>query len=192
MKNTFSKTTTSLLTILIVTLALFVYSVNFIEQAPPFLSTPPQASQHADTTIQHLSLSVFDSEGRLKYTLESPALSHFDKQEKTALLEPRIHLYQQDKSPWSISAQQGLIQDGDIITLQGDVLIKGKQEKSLSDIDVRTETLTLLTTERLAKTNAKVHIVAPNSRLEAMGLQADLLHDTLTLPAQVQGTYLQR
>lgn len=189
MKNAFSKTTTSLITMLIVSLSLFIYSINFIDQAPPFLSSRTNESQQADTTIQQLALSVFDSEGLLKYTLESPELSHFDNQEKTALQQPRIHLYQQDKNPWSISAQQGLIQDGDIITLQGDVLIKGKQEKSQSDIDVRTDTLTLLATEKLAKTNSRVHIVAQNSHLDATGLQADLLNDTLTLPAQVQGTY---
>ena len=103
--------------------------------------------------------------------------------------EPRIHLYQADKSPWFISAQQGTIQDGDVITLQDNVLIEGKQEKNLSDIQLRTDILTLLTTEKLAKTASRVLITSKNSYMEATGLQADLHNNTLTLASMVQGTY---
>lgn len=189
MKSTFSKATTSLITGLIVILGVFVYSINVIDQPPPFLSNPSKTDLQPDTTIKQLSLSVFDQEGQLKYSLESTQLSHFDNQEKTAVQEPRIHLYQADKSPWFISAQQGTIQDSDVITLQDNVLIEGKQEKNLSDIQLRTDTLTLLTTEKLAKTASRVLITSKNSYMEATGLQADLHNNTLTLATMVQGTY---
>lgn len=189
MKSTFSKATTSLITGLIVILGLFVYSINFIDQPPPFLTSPTKAALQPDTTMNRLTLTVFDREGQLKYTLKSSQLAHFAQQEKATLLEPRIHLYQADKSPWFISAQQGTIQDGDVITLQDNVLIEGKQEKNLSDIQLRTDILTLLTTEKLAKTASRVLITSKNSYMEATGLQADLHNNTLTLASMVQGTY---
>lgn len=189
-----SKSYTSVLTITLIAIAVTLNLSNFIDfnTPSPFLSTPSTDEALPDTDIRQLSMTVFDTQGHIKYTLNAPQLFHYAHKETTTLTEPNIYLHQPNKSPWHITAQQGLIQGNDEIILQENVLIEGNQTKNAAHLSIRTSDLVLHTTEKWAKTNAKVNVQSERNQLQAVGLEADLLHNTLLLSSQVEGSYQQQ
>jgi len=189
-----SKSYTSALMMILIVLAVLLNLSHFIDiNAPlPFLGAPSTDETLPDTDIRQFSMTVFDTEGRIKYTLDAPQLFHYAHKETTTLTEPNIYLYQPNKSPWHITAQQGLIQESDEIILQENVLIEGNQTKNAANLSIRTSDLVLHTTEKWAKTNSKVNIQSERNQLQAVGLEADLLRNTLLLSSQVEGSYQQQ
>jgi lipopolysaccharide export system protein LptC len=81
--------------------------INVIER--PRLHEP-------DYTIKNGALSYLNEQGQTKYRILGKELIHYDDDASIDITQPRMRLFQQDKSPVTVRAKRGHI-DGDITIL---------------------------------------------------------------------------
>ncbi|MBL4607874.1 MAG: LPS export ABC transporter periplasmic protein LptC [Pseudomonadales bacterium] len=185
------RTYAAFLGLVLIALIFIINDTHFARTAPPFLSSSAQGEESPDTEIQRFSNTVFDQNGQLKYTLNSPHLFHYSHNDLTLLSAPKIKLYEKNKTPWHVTAKQGTITKTDEITLNGDVEIHGNTTQDKEPVTVKTNVLTLFTNEKRAESTAYVNIYSKQSQLSGTGLKADMISSTITLLSQVAGSYRQ-
>ena len=69
-----------------------------------------------DYTIKNGALSYLNEQGQTKYRILGKELIHYDDDASIDITQPRMRLFQQDKSPVTVRAKRGHI-DGDITIL---------------------------------------------------------------------------
>jgi len=178
--------------LVLIAVIFIINDTRFVRTTPPFLSSPYAGEQTPDTEIRRFSNTVFDQNGQLKYTLNSPHLFHYPHNDETLLSAPEIKLYENNSSPWKVVAKRGNIAAGDEITLSGDVNITGNTSTDNEPVTVKTKALTLHTNDKRAESKERVIIYSKQGQLGGTGLKADMISSTMSLLSQVEGSHTQR
>lgn len=178
--------------LIVIAVIFIIGDTRFVRTTPPFLSSPKMGEESPDTEIKRFSNKVFDQNGQLKYTLNSPHLFHYPHNDETLLSAPEIRLYENNNSPWKVVAKRGTIASGDEITLSGDVNITGNTSTDNEPVTVKTSALTLYTNDKRAESKERVIIYSKQGQLSGTGLKADMISSTMSLFSQVEGSHTQR
>ena len=185
------RTYAAFLGLVLIAVIFIISDTRFVRTPPPFLSSPYAGEQTPDTEIRRFSNTVFDQNGQLKYTLNSPHLFHYPHNDETLLSAPEIKLYENNNSPWKVVAKRGNITSGDEITLSGDVNITGNTSTDNEPVTVKTKALTLYTNDKRAESKERVKIYSNQGQLSGTGLKADMISSTMSLLSQVEGSHTQ-
>jgi lipopolysaccharide export system protein LptC len=186
------RTYAAFLGLVFIALIFIINDTRFVRTTPPFLSSPQMGEESPDTEIRRFSNTVFDQNGQLKYTLNSPHLFHYPHNDETLLSAPEIKLYEKNSTPWKVVAKRGNITASDEIILSGDVNITGNTTKDNEPVTVKTNALTLYTNEKRAESKERVEIYSKQGQLSGTGLKADMISSTMSLLSQVEGSHTQR
>ncbi len=186
------RTYTAFLGLVLIAVIFIISDTRFVRTTPPFLSSPYAGEQTPDTEIKRFSNTVFDQNGQLKYTLNSPHLFHYPLNDETLLSAPEIKLYENNNSQWKVMAKRGSIASGDEITLSGDVNITGNTSTDNEPVMVKTKALMLYTNDKRAESKERVIIYSKQGQLSGTGLKADMISSTMSLLSQVEGSHTQR
>jgi len=144
----------------------------------------------AYAVAREASTEYFDENGMLSYSVTSEKLSHFrpnDEQDLSYTIadNPKILVYQ-DETPWEIQANSARVSHDRLITLSGEVILKGRNpEQQLTQM--LTEQLMFDPTQKLARTDEPVTILSPLGVIHAKGMIADIPKRTIKLLSQVKG-----
>lgn len=183
------RTYTAALGLMFIAVLFIINDTRFASTSPPFLASPNYGEEQPDTEIQRFSNTVFDQNGQLKYTLKSPHLFHYASNDFTLLSAPQISLYEENKAPWEVKAQKGIIDKGDAITLGGNVNITGNSSDEKNPVTVSTSSLTLYTNEKRAESKERVTIYSKETAISGTGFKADMVNSTIQLLTQVEGSH---
>lgn len=153
-----------------------------VQTAPVFFVTNFESRQYGE-------------HGTVTQTLRGTRADHFQPggsagpQDYTVIQALEGEIHQQDGEPWFLRADQGVANaKGQEITLSGQVRLR-LQDPVRGVTELSTEKLVYFPKQRLASTDAPVTIVTPDSKTHAVGLNADLEREILTLKKQVRSVH---
>ena len=179
----------------------------YMESSQNILGTPETLEKESDelpyavagnTATQHYS-----DNGNLDYTFKAKQLKYFNGVdnvaeldsseaqqggEYTLLEEPKFVIYLPDRS-WRIESHTGIItEQGNIITLEGNVRI-WRNDKDKSNTELTTESLTIMPHEKFAETDEPVKISSIRGVLTAVGMRVNFSDKKIKLLSRVKARH---
>lgn len=163
----------------------------------PRESQPQSPEQGPDLYMEGADISQFDEHGALRYRLRAARVANYPARHVTELDAPRLTLFEQQPSPWTVSAKEGFIHhevgaesgSGEIVELIDDVKLERRVREG-EFIEVTTSKLTLYPQRKYAETDEAVMIQSHTGRTTAHGLRADLKAGQLSLYSGVHTVVL--
>lgn len=143
-----------------------------------------------DTIVEQPVLDVFDDTGRNIRQLRGQKLDYFDAEKRSVIAAPAVTFEQQNgnqpPTPWQMTADTATIyQSSNKVDLQGNVKLWSDATQG-GRTEILTEQLLVDTAKQFAETGKAVTIRARNSEAKALGMQADLANERLSLPSRVK------
>jgi len=130
----------------------------------------------------------FNAQGEKHFLLKADEIQQFISADRNRIIHPDLLLFHDQQPAWKSTANEGHSDSqGEEIHLQGDVLIE--QLGKANPATLETATLTISATDSHATTDDKVIIRQTGIYIEALGLEADLKNNQLTLKSQVTSIY---
>ena len=95
------------------------------------LQVPVDTNELPDYYMEQLSIKLFNDDGQLKASINSPTLIHYASQSQAEIQEPEIQLYTVNNQMWNLQAVRGRILDeSQDIALEQDVTISLSQDNN--------------------------------------------------------------
>jgi LPS export ABC transporter protein LptC len=147
------------------------------------------AGSSAQVGYQARSAQLVDTgdDGQPLFRLQAESISQPHPGALVELAQPRLDY--QGSARWQLSARTGTLpQDASSVNFSGDVQATAERAREPT-LRIRTETLDIDLTHKRVDTAAAVAVELGKSRLEAIGLHADMKADALRLESGVHGEY---
>lgn len=180
----------------IVTLALlFVATILSDKYLPTFapLSLKPVEKEKqtaSDFFIEGVTTTVMGKNGRPDYQMTADYVTHFPDKDIVKLDKVNFKLYQVKQSTWSVSAQQGEVENlAGIIHLKDKVVLSRPETETSEAITLATSELHIYSKKDLAETDAKVQIKSGNSQIDAVGMRLYLDEGRMELLSSIRTRY---
>jgi len=130
----------------------------------------------------------FNKEGQKHFLLRAEQIQQFLDADRNLIIRPDLTLFQGQAPAWKTTASEGSSDAlGEEIHLRGNVTIE--QQGRTNPATLETDTLTLSATASRATTEDRVFIRQHGIYIEALGLEADLNNNQITLKSQVTSIY---
>ena len=147
-------------------------------------------SNTPDGIMENATMLRFDEQGQLLNRIQADKLTHFPGNDSTQIEKPNIILFKANAKPWTITAKQGLASEGsDVITLQKQVNIRQPAGPSNAPTVIKTEKLTYLPKQQLAKTDQFITLEQPGITVTSIGMKAHLDTSQIELLSEAKGKY---
>jgi len=133
-----------------------------------------QQDRAAEVIARGTWLTTMGPGGLPARTLRATEAKFFDHELGTELQQPHFTIYRgDDDPPWEIRAQRGWISgDGEVIRLEGEVVVERPEGEGKTAMRLLTERLNLRPDENFAATRMPVTLLSDNGRVDAVGKQA--------------------
>ncbi|HVL01461.1 MAG TPA: LPS export ABC transporter periplasmic protein LptC [Dongiaceae bacterium] len=155
-----------------------------------FESEPTQPGEEAQPDLIALKVEQvsFDEQGNKQYLLHAERMLQFLEANENHMFRPDVLIFREQTPAWKTTADEARSDaTGEELLLEGNVTIVQQGVERAATME--TPTLTLYPRTSQASTKDKVVIRQPGIYIEAMGLDADLNTNKLTLKRQVTSIY---
>lgn len=123
-----------------------------------------------DYIIDNFSFVRMSDAGKPRYVISGERLTHRPADNTSEIDRPVVHSLTPDKPPMTTTANHALVsQDQDQIDMTGNVEIQRPASGKNQALHIRTEALTILTDEEIAKTDKPVTMVLGGATIDAVG-----------------------
>lgn len=144
-----------------------------------------------DAMAENFTLRHFDHEGRVKYRLIGPYMTHYADDDTSELKLPVLHAYRPGAPDITISSRQAKVTSkGETVYMWDDVVLTRAGEAGRPEMVARMPYLTARPNAGLAFTSSPVEITQGASWIKGIGMEIDNNTSTLVLQSQVRGTYI--
>ena len=141
-----------------------------------------------DVFINNFTLTTTDESGNTSYILKADRLEHYNDEEHSQIINPRIRLPQND-SHWLIDANFGEINSKqDFITLHDNVVMKKIESNEI--FIITTQAMTINAKSKIIESDQMVSITNGSLQLESNGMHFDSQQEQLKLLSNVSGVYV--
>lgn len=163
-----------------------------LQRPPESAATAPPGSQQIDYRLSGLDVTRMGPDGKPVHRLTAQTLSHAADDDTTRVEHPRLTVFQGDTPPWQVEARQAWISaDGELVLLDGDVLITRAGADDRAPLRVETRNLRVQPRQDYAETDEAVRVETDDDWLDATGMQAWLRPPSrLKLLSSVKGRYV--
>lgn len=160
--------------------------------APQTAARDHKGPREFDYYIRGLDVTRMTPEGKPAHRLRAGHVRHFTDDDTTQLMQPRLTVFQEQAPPWEVDAERGLVSgDGDLVLLNGDVLIERAGDAKNRPVRIVTSNLRVQPREDYAETDEHVRVESHADWLDATGMQAWLRPPSrLKFLSQVKGYYV--
>jgi lipopolysaccharide export system protein LptC len=150
---------------------------------------PTELADEPDLHMENARITQFRADGSVKYHLESAQIRHFEPDELTRLVAPRLVLVTADpKAPWKLQSEYGYIRKRaaasgtteEVVYLRDEVRIEQVQADGRF-VRLQLPSVYLYPDREYAETTQDVMIDTEVGRTRAAGLQGDLRRGLLNL-----------
>jgi len=143
-----------------------------------------------DAFMEDVIATFIDKQGKPTLKIAAPKMSHYMENDATKIVKPLLTLYRKSPQPWHLTADhartlQGISQ----IFLQDNVIIDHPGDDQNEKTTLLTPSLIVYPEKQLALTEDPVIINQPNTKIHAVGMNADLSSGAIKLLSQTQGEY---
>ena len=147
-------------------------------------------SSTVDTTISHLTVRQFNSEGILTNLLTTPLMQHIPKDDIHLLQTPHIIIVQKDQPSWEISSKKARsLNGGERIIFSKQVIVHQNPGNKTQESTVKTEEVTYYPKTKKATTDLFVTFEQPGNIVQSTGMNAYLDEKRVELLHQARGSY---
>ena len=151
-------------------------------------SIPLSAANQPDLIALTVQQSSFNDHGERQYQLKAESMLQFLETNRNLMIKPDITFYQDRVPSWTTTAKEAVSDNtGEALNLSGNVTIR--QQNVPKSATMETDTLILYPEKSYATTEDKVIIRQQGIYIEAIGLDADLNHNRITLRKNVTSIY---
>ncbi|MDR2093122.1 MAG: LPS export ABC transporter periplasmic protein LptC [Azoarcus sp.] len=153
----------------------------------PETEAAPDADETPDFVAENVHIAGFADDGTLRYTLDSPRLTHFPKTDMTFSDHPRLQLFRQGRRLW-INADSGEANaQGERVIFRGNVEAEREGRDAGDDaLHFASDSLTVWPQEQRAASDAPVRIVQGGSRVDANRFEASNVFGDMKLSGKVR------
>lgn len=147
-----------------------------------------------DAFMEEVVATIIDKQGKPSLKIVSPKMTHYLENDATEIIKPLMTLYrtshQKSIKPWHLSADHAkALQGVNQIQLWENVIINHPGDELDEKTTLLTPTLTVYPEKQLAETTDPVVITQPNTKIHAIGMNADLASGAVKLLSQTRGEY---
>jgi lipopolysaccharide export system protein LptC len=160
----------------------------FSSSAAPHPKSPNPAI--LDGYMINATYTQYDEQGQVHTLMHAAKMTHYDKDNTSYFTQPEVLIYSRQRIPWTIEAEQGkAIHNSDQVILWGSVRIHQSPQPHYPETTISTASMTVYPHRAYAETDQPVLIIRPNTRVEAVGIQADFRQGIFKLLSAVRGQY---
>ncbi len=175
-----------------ITLLALLAALSWILSRPQSESATDPVS-HLDTRLNYalydFSGRLLDQRGEVNLEIVSPVLRNDALSGIGTVEAPEIQIQQEDDQ-WYITAESAIITaDREHVSLMGDVTLTRRNEVTGQKLEISTRDVMLNVTPRTASTEADVSILQSGDRLDAVGMNLDMITDSFELLDEVHAHY---
>lgn len=132
---------------------------------------------------------LLDEQGNTRLEIDAPLLRN-DAVTGYGTIEWPNFLIQQEDEQWYITAESAVITpDREQVTLHGDVKLLRRNEMTGDLLDIRTRDVLLYLTPKTASTASEVELRHGGDRLDATGMNLDMINERIELLREVRAHY---
>lgn len=144
-----------------------------------------------DAIVENFEIRRLDDQGKLKYRLHGPKLSHYPHNDSTEIDTPHLNSYRQDGTIVNVRANKATVtQQGEVIHLTGDVELLRLATPRNPELKARTSSMIIEPEAGLARTNSAIRITQGASWVTGTGARIDHNKMTFELLSQVRGYHV--
>lgn len=175
---------TSIVTITTVIVTVFLYNVSDNSSQELKISSIKDISP--DYLLSSSISKQYNEDGLLTLSVNAQSIVHSPENKSAKMRQPYFEVYENNQLIWTITADHGTVSDqGNRIELEQRIVI-ASEDKSTS---LKTPALTLLTDQKIMKTEKNVTLTSPNGFSRSVGMEAKLESEDIHLMKQVVGQY---
>ncbi len=180
------------LLVFMMSMSIWAY-LYYKETQQPAVTTPKFADKE-DAYMKQIELFEFDKQGApYSHLVAKNAMQYSRNDNQTIVFSlPKMILYNKPDSYWSIVARTAhvLIQPNQsLIQLQDDIEAKENTSNNMQQTIIHTKKLDIDPQNKLAHTKESIEMMQGNHKLSAVGMNADLNSNRITLLSNVKGYY---
>ena len=150
---------------------------------------PETVDTRLDYALRDFEGRLLDEHGKINLEISSPKLRKNAESEVGTIENPVVRI-QQENELWYISAESAIITaDREYVSLFGKVDMQRQNQISGEILEITTRDVMLRVTPRTASTESLVTITQLGDRLDAQGMNLDMINDSYELLENVQGHY---
>jgi lipopolysaccharide export system protein LptC len=140
-----------------------------------------------DVFVQGVSLTRTDASGEPIFQMSAASMQHFPFDGSSKFEQPRLISLDSAKPKVTLTADLAIASaDGEQTELTGNVVLERQSGPEKPRLVIRTERITLLSENQVARTDARVQIEQGDARLMGTGMEFNNLSRDLSLSSQVQ------
>lgn len=141
--------------------------------------------------LRAFSATYLDADGQQRYALQAPYLIQLPGEQGIEVQSPTLEIFAPDgRRDWLIESEQGwLSPDQRLVVLRDAVSAERAATATRPPLSMRTRDLIYRRALHQLSTDASVSLETPNSRLQGVGLRADLDDGRYSLLWNVRGEY---
>jgi LPS export ABC transporter protein LptC len=139
--------------------------------------------------LRNFESRMLDEQGNVKLEMSSPILRKIAESEVGTIESPVIRI-QQENEEWYISAESAIITaDREFVSLIGDVDLLRTHTITGETLEINTYDVMLRTTPRTASTESPVTLIQSGDRVDAIGMNLDMINNSYELLEDVRAHY---
>ena len=144
-----------------------------------------------DNAFKQVKYIAMNERGVPLYTVTSPNMKQYFKNEVIETVKPKILLFRKNKPPTKIISDFGLLAyKRDNIKLSGNVNMYFKETTHDPLFNLNTEEIYTYLNEQLAVTDSEVYINKKNSYLNGVGMKSSLMQGEFIIFEETRGRYV--
>lgn len=144
-----------------------------------------------DAIMEGVTALFMDKQGKPTMRVETPRLVHFNENDATDFIDPKLTLYRKSPEPWYVTAKNARAIDGiDHVNFQDDVIIHHAADLHNPATVIKTSTLTVFPEKQIAETSDPITLVQPSTIVNATGMHADMTTGDIKLLSDARGEYV--
>lgn len=168
---------------------LYLFSANNIH--PKIKMQKTMTTQEADSFFYQMHTTIFNIDGSQKLTIEAQSLTHFNENDTSQLIQPKVTIFKDSPNPWIITSKTGTTTQGTRhIEFQNSVHIHHQSDSIHPETQVDTSTLTVEPEKSIAYTDAPITLIQPFTQISGTGMHADLNSGEIRLLSNSRGKYV--
>jgi lipopolysaccharide export system protein LptC len=143
-----------------------------------------------DYIVDNFSFVRMSVDGKPRYVISGERLTHRPADNTSEIEKPIVHSLTPDKPPMTTTADHALVsQDQNQVDMTGNVDIQRPASGKNQALRIRTEALTILPDEEIAKTAKPVHMTLGGATVDAVGAHVNNATQQIKLGGNGSVTY---
>lgn len=143
-----------------------------------------------DVFMEGVSMTRTDRTGTPVFQMSASSMQHFPFDDSSEFIQPRLISLDPNRPQLTLSADRAIASaQGEETVLSGNVVLTRPANADKPELVVKTQRLTLVADNEMARTDEPVTIWQGNAKLAATGMEFDNLTRNLRLFSQVRGLW---